>query len=368
MKVFIAVASSETQYTKSLRSVYELTKREGDSVFIPETASYGSVTRTGLLEAFRRSPEYDAYLALDADQKHPRDMLEKLRARMEAHDLDMVCAHYYRRQTEPIQSLCYELGDGTWPFQPYLDPPTSGLHEIGSTGQGCVLIRRRVIEAVWATLPDGDNPFDILALPEVGGDHKKFGSDMGFFIRARRLGFRLWLDADAGESLHAITIWLGHQSARALQDYTVWANDNQDMLNERLKVHGVNTEAIRQRLRICQARQRGIEIEIANEHEEGRHAGKSQAEIDANPHLQELAQALLVCMGMVKENEFWLETLAQYPPITRPEDLPTTASMPVPPLVDNSAEARAAAYQANAEELVKELPRLPNARNGVGHA
>ena len=107
MKVFIAVASSETQYTKSLRSVYELTRRDGDHIFIPETASYGSVTRTVLLEAFRKSGEYDAYLALDADQKHPRDLLEHLRARMEQ-GLDMVCAHYYRRQPSPIESLAYE--------------------------------------------------------------------------------------------------------------------------------------------------------------------------------------------------------------------------------------------------------------------
>lgn len=360
MKVFIAVASSETQYTKSLRSVYELTRREGDSVFLPETASYGSVTRTGLLEAFRRSPEYDAYLALDCDQKHPRDMLERLRERMEALDLDMVCAHYYRRQTEPIQSLCYELGDGTWPFQPYLDPPTSGLHEIASTGQGCVLIRRRVIEAVWQTLPEGDNPFDILALPEVGGDHKKFGSDMGFFIRARRLGFRLWLDADAGESLHAITIWLGHKSARKLQDYGAWANDHQDILDERLRLHGVNAEAVRQRLNILTARKKGLEVELANEQTD---ANRPQA-------IFELTVALHQMDGRLDECRQWLESFEKYPPITRAEQLPTTASDPLltPEQAAVEGNQRAEVHAANAVDLVQELPRLSSARNGVGHA
>ena len=361
MKVFIAVASSETQYTKSLRSVYELTRREGDSVFLPETASYGSVTRTGLLEAFRRLPEYDAYLALDCDQKHPRGLLEHLRTRMETLDLDMVCAHYYRRQTDPIQSLCYELGDGTWPFLPYLDPPTSGLHEIASTGQGCVLIHRRVIEAVWATLPEGDNPFDIMALPEVGGDHRKFGSDMGFFLRARSLGYRLWLDADAGESLHAITVWLGHTSARKLQDYGTWADDHQDVLTERLRIHGVNAEAVRHRLRIVEARQRGLVIELENARREGKG--------DDDQTVQELSMSLYVCEGMIKESGYWLATLEQYPPIVRAEQLPTMASDPLEPV--SAAEVlaeRETMHQENAVELVRELPRLPNARNGVGHA
>jgi hypothetical protein len=361
VKIFIAVASSETQYTKSLRSVYELTRRDGDHIFVPETASYGSVTRTVLLEAFRRSTEYDAYLALDADQKHPRDLLEHLRARMETQGLDMVCAHYYRRQTDPIQSLCYELGDGTWPYQPYLDPPTSGLHEIGSTGQGCVLIHRRVIEAVWATLPDGDNPFDIMALPEVGGDQRKFGSDMGFFLRARQLGYRLWLDADAGESLHAITIWLGHKSAAKLQNYTSWANDHQELLAERLRIHGVNAEAVRHRIRICEARQRGLVIELENARREG--AGDDDAKV------MELSVNLYVCEGMIKENGYWLTTFEKYPPITEAADLPTTANMPLEAVdVAEVLAGREAMHQENAVELVKELPRLPNARNGVGHA
>lgn len=359
MKVFIAVASSETQFVKSLRSVYELIRRDGDGLYFPETASYGSVTRTGLLEAFQRLPEYDAYLALDADQKHPRDLLEKLRTRMEALDLDMVCAHYYRRQTDPIQSLCYTLGDGTWPFMPYLDPPRSGLHEIASTGQGCVLIHRRVIEAVWATLPNGDNPFDILALPEVGGDQKKFGSDMGFFIRARQLGFRLWLDADAGESLHAITLWLGHDSAAKLQDYTSWANDHQDGLKERLRIHGVTPEAVRQRIIILKARKKGLEIELANE----------QTDQNRPQAIFELTVALHQMDGRLDEAGMWLESLEQYPPITRPDQLPTTESDPLvtPEQAATEGALRAAIHAENAADLVKELPRLPNARNGVGH-
>jgi hypothetical protein len=361
VRIFIAVASSETQYTKSLRSVYELTRRDGDHIFVPETASFGSVTRTVLLEAFRRSTEYDAYLALDADQKHPRELLEHLRDQMEALDLDMVCAHYYRRQTKPIQSLCYELGDGTWPFMPYLDPPKSGLHEIPTTGQGCVLIHRRVIEAVWATLPAGDNPFDILALPEVTGDQRKFGSDMGFFLRARQLGFRLWLDADAGESLHAITVWLGHASAAKLQDYGAWADDHQDILEERLKVHGVNAEAVRQRLRIVEARQRGLVIELENRRREG--AG------DDDQKVMELSVSLYVCEGMIKESGYWLDTLVKHPPITEAADLPTTANLPLEPVdLAEVAAGREAMHQENAADLIRELPRLPNARNGVGHA
>lgn len=359
MKVFIAVASGETQYTKALRACLEVTRRDGDEMFVPETASYGSVTRTGLLDAFRRMPQFDAYLALDADQVHPRDLLEKLRTTMAAHDLDMVCAHYYRRQTSPIQSLCYPVGDGTWPFQPYLDPPREGLHELASTGLGCVLIQRRVIEAVWATLPPGDNPFDIAPIQGVGKDNQKFGSDMRFFILARQLGYRLWLDADAGESLHAITLWLGHKSAARLQDYTRWANDNQEILTERLRIHGVNPEAIKHRLRVLDARHRGLTIELA----QARADGKG----DDDQLVMELSHALVTMDGMVKESAYWLECLEKYPAIERPEQLPTTVSDPLEPPPAGLAEERREVAAENAAELVKELPRLPNARNGVGH-
>lgn len=306
-----------------------------------------------MLHAFRERPEFDAYLALDADQTHPRDLLEKLRAAMEANDLDMVCAHYYRRQATPVQSLCYELGDGTWPFLPMLDPPTEGLHEIASTGQGCVLIHRRVIEAVWQALPAGDNPFTPAPMPEVGGDQRVFGSDMRFFILARRLGFRLWLRADV-ESSHALTLWLNHKTARKLMDYNRWAHDQGQVFKERLRIHGMTPEAFRQRVRLLDARKRGMLLELEQ--------AKTEGKLD---EAQAISVELHQMDGRLREMADWVEMVEQYPAVEYPHQLP---GGPVLPAAEG-VEDRTDVHRENAVELARELPNVgESGRNGVGHA
>lgn len=352
MKVYIAAVSSETQNVGSLITLYGLDKRAGDELFI-EYRTRGDVARESLLENFRKRNEFDAYLALDADQRHPPNMLERLREDMETHNLDMVCAHYYRRETKLIQSLCYEVGDGTYPFIPYLDPPRDGLHEIAWTGLGCVLIHRRVIEAVWATLPEGQTPFAIGTLPNEANDYANWGSDVRFFIMARRLGFKLWLDASL-ESLHAVTLWLGHKSADKLINYTEWANSAHDLWEERLKIHGMNIEAINQRMRILEARRLGL-------FQQAEPLKNDESKI---PELQQVTVAIYEMDGRIKECMAWLEVMQKYPRITKPEDLPTTETMPAQ---DHSAEGTTPAevakirgdmYRENAAEIVEQLPEL----------
>jgi hypothetical protein len=318
-----------------------------------EHRTRGDVARESLLENFRKKPEFDAYLALDADQRHPPHMLEQLREDMEQGDLDMVCAHYYRRETKLIQSLCYELGDGTYPFLPFLNPPREGLHEIAWTGLGCVLIHRRVIEAVWATLPEGQSPFAIGTLPSEANDHANWGSDVRFFLMARRLGFKLWLDASI-ESLHAVTLWLGHKSADKLVDYQEWADAAHDLWQERGRLHGMNIEALRQRARILEARRMGL----------FQQAEPLKDKADKIPELQQVTVAIYEMDGRLKELSAWLEVMEKYPAITKPADLPTTESMPPQ---DNSAEGanedevranRAEMYREQAQEIADELPEL----------
>ena len=82
MKVFIAAVSSEMQHVGSLTSCYELKKEEGDALYI-EHRTRGDVAREAMLDSFLEKKEFDALLMLDADQRHPKDMRERLRA----HDL-----------------------------------------------------------------------------------------------------------------------------------------------------------------------------------------------------------------------------------------------------------------------------------------
>lgn len=359
----IAAISAEIQHVGSVSSIFELEREKGDEVFI-EHRTRGDIAREGMAEEFLKRKEFDALLMLDADQKNPRHLLTYLRADMETHNLDMVCGHYYRRETSTIQSLCFELtGDESYPFLPLLDVPTDGLHEIAVTGLGCVLIHRRVMEAVQASLPNGMNAFSIGTLPTEGQDYANWGSDFRFFVMARRLGFRLWLDARI-DSLHATTLWLGHKSARLLMDYGRWADTSQNLWEERMKLHGMNIEAVKQRIRILEARKEGL-LRQADEVNIQRQNAKTDEEMQtAFQNAENVSIAVYEMNGRLKEMGAWLEMLEKYPRITTPEQLPTTENTPKQ---DHSAEGttpqeimdvRREMYRANAADIVAQLPNL----------
>ncbi len=355
MKVFVAVTSSETQYVSALTSCYEVARRDGDEIVV-QHLTHGYVARASLVDIFLARPEYDAILMLDADQRHPADLLERLRDAAEAFSLDMVCAHYYRRGTNPVQSLCYALGDGTYPYLPLLDVPRTGLHELGLTGMGCVLIRRAVIEAVARTLPTGESPVAIGPLPEVTGTHDIAGADFRFFMRARALGYRLWLLADV-ESAHGMTFWLNHKGAARMMDYGKWAEAALAIIKERLALHGMSPEAFKQRLIYLEAIKKDLVAQF--------HAAVAEQNM-------EQAQAITVALhqldGKIKECDTWRQWAEQYPAIERPDQLPTTETMPPLQPFGDVKGARAEAHAERTAELVKMLPGVGDNLNGAGRA
>lgn len=351
MKVLLAIASHEIQHVGSMRSCYLIRRDEQDRV-VEKWDTRGDAARDAFVKTFLDEEYFtddDAILLLDADQRHPEDLLEKLRA----HDLDMVCAHYYRRSTTQIQSLCYEIGDGTWPFLPMLHPPKEGLHEIAVTGFGCVLIKKKVLKAVQATLPPGASPIGITSLPEIDGQHDNWGPDFAFFHRTRKLGYKLWLDASV-ESYHAVTLWLGHQSAEKLINYGRWANGVQELFESRLELHGMNLEAFKARRRLLEARLEGFEQEYD--------AAVKRIERGEEVPLEEqqrLSIAVYQMQGRLKENGAWIEWAEKYPAITRPDQLPTTESMPGQNEQLDAVEAvkeRAQMHREQAVELAEMLP------------
>jgi len=351
VRILVCVASSPTQYVGALDSAYKIVRRPDDG-FAVEWRQRGDVAREMFVDTLLQDDTYQALLMLDGDQRNPPNILEKLRVHLEAGGLDMVCAHYYRRDTKNVQSLCYELGDGNWPYMPYLDPPTSGLHEIAVTGFGCVLIHRRVFEAVKATLPYKASPVAIAPMPEVTRDYDNFGPDFRFFITARKLGFRLWLDAGV-ESLHGTTIWLGHKSAQKLMNYDAWASGAYDILKQRLELYGMNNpEIYRQRQRVLEARQRALMEQ---------YDALEGAEPMDKQKMAEVSIALYEMNGRIKETAAYLEWAEKYPPITRPQELPTTKNTPAQELWQNESRAeRLEGYRQQAQDLIAELPDAPD--------
>lgn len=357
--MLVAVASHGMQHVGSIRSCYFMHREEQDR-FADQFRYRGDVAREAAVKTLLENDYFgddDAILMLDGDQLHPPNLLDKLRA----HDLDMVCAHYYRRTTSPIQSLCYELGDGTWPVQPILFPPRGGLHEISVTGFGCVLVKKKVLRDVQATLPPGSSPVAIGPLPEVVGDHANWGPDFIFFYRARKLGYKLWLDASV-ESLHAVTLWLGHKSADMLMDYGVWANACHELLMTRLELHGVSLEAFRQRKRILEARH----MELIKKAEAMQAAKNMGEEIDLQQEY-ELSVGIIKIEGKMLEMDAWIEWAEKYPKVERPDQLPTTENTPkqetiqdVVPDEDEAKSKRQDVYRDQAIELAEMLPDVEN--------
>ena len=361
MKVLITVASHEVQHVGSIRTAYLLQREEQDR-FVDQWRWRGDVSREAfvktLLEDDYFGPE-DALLLLDADQRHPSDMLAKLRA----HDLDMVCAHYYRRETSPIQSLCYEIGDGTWPYLPYLHPPKEGLHEIAITGFGCVLIKKKVLQAVKNTLPPGASPVAIGTLEEVSNDYSNWGPDFIFFHRARKLGYKLWLDASI-ESLHAVTLWLGHKSADKLINYVKWADAAHELLLSRLEMNGVgaNLEAFKQRKRILEARLEGL-MQQAGEMAKAKENGEAIEEEEE----YKVTISIYQMQGKIKEMEAWIEWGIKYPAIERPDQLPTTENTPkqttIPDEVPDEEKAKQGRQDVYRDQAIELAQMLPDAKH-----
>jgi hypothetical protein len=116
----------------------------------------------------------------------------------------------------------------------------------------------------------------------------------------------------------------------------------------------MNIEAINQRVRILEARRLGL----------FQQAEPLKGKEDKIPELQQVTVAIYEMDGRLKECMAWLDVLQKYPRITKPEDLPTTETMPAQDhsaegtTPDEIAQVRGEMYRENAAEIVDALPEL----------
>jgi hypothetical protein len=75
-------------------------------------------------------------------------------------------------------------------FSPRLDYERNAVVECGATGSACVLVHRKVFEAVAAQWGDG-SWYRQITHPKAGNT---FGEDLSFCIRARACGFSVCVD------------------------------------------------------------------------------------------------------------------------------------------------------------------------------
>ena len=230
------------QYTKGVNSFRSIQLDPGDIAALHYGAT-GLAARKAQGTEFLHKKEFDAIAMLDLDMDFPADTLQKLRK----HDLDMVTGHYYRRQLDPMVSIIETTPDGTWPYIPLLDVPHKGLHEVASTGMGCVLIKRHVFEAVAAELPPRLHPFDNGPLEWLTDSSINLGSDKRFFALARRLGFKLWFDAEV-KCKHAVTAWIDDEFYEKHRNRASQAMIIAGYWLDNLGRHGMNEKTLKLRL------------------------------------------------------------------------------------------------------------------------
>lgn len=122
----------------------------------------------------------DYLLFIDSDQTFPPDTL----CRLVAHDKDIVAALVTAKQ--PPHLVVAGYGNENDGFSNLLDWPSAALIEVDVTGFGCILIKRSVFEQ----FPEG-NPFQKIFCRAMGDN---MGEDWSFCVRARKLGFNIYVD------------------------------------------------------------------------------------------------------------------------------------------------------------------------------
>lgn len=180
MSVTIAIPSRDFVHTNFVFSLISLVMCSGPVYIANIRSSILPVSRSILVERAQANKS-DYILFLDSDMVFPPDALKRLLA----HDKDIVCATYCRREgaTEPMG--CTVEWDG-------INSNATGLIEGGRLPTGCMLIRMLVFDKM-------DKPYFRWGINE--GKSEIVGEDVEFCDRARALGYKVWVDMDLSKQV-----------------------------------------------------------------------------------------------------------------------------------------------------------------------
>lgn len=143
-----------------------------------------------LVSAWYRETKDEACVMVDDDIEFVPQNLTRLLESLARPNVDAVSAVYPARVGQTIMGTPL-APDATWPTH-------DSLIELARTGLGCIAVKRSMIEGLTKTLPECDadsitGSLWPMFLPMIRQQHY-IGEDAAFSIRARKAGFRLWLD------------------------------------------------------------------------------------------------------------------------------------------------------------------------------
>lgn len=144
MQTYIGVVESEINYGECRDSIENIKLGQSDSRPVFIRATKGFEARQMHFNKWLSQTNCEYMLLLDGDMIFPENTLERLMS----HDLPYVSGAYLRRTYAPPAPVWFDDGD-TFPFHPSVDKfEENKLYKVGASGWGCILIHRKVAEAV----------------------------------------------------------------------------------------------------------------------------------------------------------------------------------------------------------------------------
>lgn len=183
MNILIAVPSMDSVPAVFAQSLAML-KKVGNCAVAFQVGSLVYESRNDLAKYAVQS-EADYVLWLDSDMMFEPELLEKMMATLEEHDLDILTGIYYRRRHpfSPVLMKKLSIAENNFcEYENFNAYPEDGIFEVEGIGFGCVLMKSDVLMDIKATYNDWFSPFG------------RVGEDLSFCWRARQTGHKIYAD------------------------------------------------------------------------------------------------------------------------------------------------------------------------------
>lgn len=156
-----------------------------------EGKSYSRGRNLGTADFLRSDSEWAWYL--DSDQVVRRDTLERLlTCARDRESLIIGALTPIIGPDGPVPNLFFDNDEGPGRFTTPKDYPDEAV-ELAATGAGCLLVHRRVLEAL-REAQGHEHWFGERLVPGADGGMCQIGEDVAFCESARELGFRIVVD------------------------------------------------------------------------------------------------------------------------------------------------------------------------------
>lgn len=185
MNILIAVPSMDSVPAVFAQSLSML-KKVGDCAVAFQIGSLVYDSRNNLAK-HALSMKADFVLWLDSDMMFEPDTLERMMAKMEERDLDILSGIYYRRRHpfSPVLFKKLSIDENNFAnFENYNSYPEDDIFEVEGIGFGCVLMKSDVLFDVAAQYKDWFSPLG------------RVGEDLSFCWRARQCGYKIFADPE----------------------------------------------------------------------------------------------------------------------------------------------------------------------------